>query len=103
MGWKLWLDDERFPPDTSWTIARSSEAAICFVARYGMPCSMSLDHDLGGDDTTMGFLKCLYTMYPDSPPSTWNIHSKNPVGAENIQAFLRSWERAVPAKEGVDV
>lgn len=43
---KLWLDDTRFPPDPSWTWARTLAQAV-EVLSTGMVLSASLDHDLG--------------------------------------------------------
>ena len=61
-GWCLFLDDLRNPSDVhedamGWVVLRTSVDAINFVREHGMPEVMSLDHDLGGDDTAMQFLK----------------------------------------------
>jgi hypothetical protein len=47
MTYKLFLDDVRSPPDHTWVLARTVRAAIEYVETYGVPCEMSLDHDLG--------------------------------------------------------
>lgn len=94
--WKLWLDDERpclYPESEGWVIARSSDEAKTLVLRHGPPVEMSLDHDLGGDDTSMVFVKWLSDNHFDTLPE-WQIHSANVVGAENLKSYLRSWERA---------
>lgn len=62
-----------------------------------MPSFISFDHDLGGDDTTMVFLRRLTDEEWDgvSPPPDYTIHSANPVGAQNIRSFMESWRRSV--------
>lgn len=61
---KLWLDDERTPPDDTWTWVRTAGEAIMFLAVHNAPCKsvmgvgnavlkqgtvthVSFDHDLG--------------------------------------------------------
>jgi hypothetical protein len=90
MNWKLFLDDLRDPPFSGFVIARSTSEAKQLVVEKGPPSSMSLDHDLGGDDTAMVFLKWLSENYFDSPPG-FQVHSANPVGADNIVSFMNSW------------
>lgn len=54
---------------------------------------MSLDHDLGGDDTTMVFLKRLVNEVWDgkSNPPNYQVHSANPIGTQNIISYMESW------------
>jgi hypothetical protein len=47
MKWKLFLDDDRYPVDNTWTIARNVDDAIWYVTNYGMPSFIMFDHDLG--------------------------------------------------------
>jgi hypothetical protein len=89
MGWRLWLDDIRDPPPGDWTVCRGSMEAIGYVRRLGMPEAMSLDHDLGGDDTGMRFLRNLAGLRCPRPVAT--VHSQNPVGAERMRAFIADW------------
>ena len=97
MTYKLFIDDERFPPDSwvggNYKIARSSSEAIAFVEDYGMPNFISFDHDLGGDDTSMRFIGALISMLLDGfvvIPKDFDfyVHSQNPVGAGNIRARM---------------
>lgn len=92
MTWKLYLDDIRNPPP-GFDCARSSGHAIDLVTEFGPPSHMSLDHDLGGDDTAMRFLKWLSTEHYDAT-FTYTVHSANPVGAANIKAYIDSWLRS---------
>lgn len=121
--WHLWLDDERDPKvvlapdngdealgeryrqyvdaalvDVDWRWAKSVDEAIALVEEYGYPKVMGLDHDLGAGATTMKFIRWLADGGYHVPG--WFVHSANPVGAENIAAFMRSWSRSiVPAPE----
>lgn len=91
-SYQLYLDDERTPIDGSLVIARTVEEAKELVLTRGAPSFMHLDHDLGGDSTSMDFLKWLYENFPDAPPPPWSVHSANPVGRDNINSYLLSWK-----------
>jgi len=99
-GWALFLDDVRSPGDVhedteGWVVLRTSLEAIDFVREHGMPAVMSLDHDLGGDDTAMQFLKWMaYEFWTNEAVPSYMIHSANPVGCENIDSFMESWDRS---------
>lgn len=109
MKWFLYLDDIRKPRHTygnhqshndtywkNWTLARSSEEAKQLVLERGMPELMSLDHDLGGDDTTFVFLHWLTREYWNGtdPAPRYRIHSANPEGCVNLEAFMKSWRKS---------
>lgn len=95
MRWQLYLDDVRFPPkdDPDFRLARSVDDAMWMIRSYGLPYSMSLDHDLGNDRMSgMDFIKqfCGYLMDSNQqiPADFWLIiHSANPVGAANMQSY----------------
>ena len=94
--YKLWLDDER-PANKDWVVCRSSQEAIEYVKTHGCPVYMSLDHDLGINDTTMVFLKALMDMWDGlTPPPEYKVHSANPVGKLNIISYMESWKKIVP-------
>jgi hypothetical protein len=91
----LYLDDLREPPgDREWMIVRSSKDAINYVVNHGAPEYISFDHDLGGDDTAMIFLKWLIEYDLDNnggiipPLFAYTVHSANPVGKKNIYGLL---------------
>ena len=96
--YNLYIDDLRNPPaDRDWVVCRSSQEALDLIMEIGMPSFISFDHDLGGEDTTMIFLRRLVnevwdgqTVIPD-----YQIHSANPVGVENIRSFMQSWKRSL--------
>lgn len=97
-GFNLFIDDERFPAGyRNWTIARTSSEAIALVEARGMPGFVSFDHDLGGEDTSMVFLRWLAEHAMDNG-LTFNfdyfVHSQNPIGAANIVGFIESFRRA---------
>ena len=89
----MFLDDERFPTTPDWFVARNSYHAIKAVELYGMPYEIAFDHDLGGDDNAMIFVRKLELMLdagevelPDD--FSFSIHSQNPIGAKNIQSYM---------------
>lgn len=97
MTYTLFIDDERDPIDTNCIVARSSLEAIEIICVYGMPNVIHFDHDLGGEDTSMKFIKWLEDALLDekySLPSnfTIHVHSQNPIGAENIKQRIASWK-----------
>lgn len=99
MTWKLFLDDERFPVDSSWAIARTPSEAFVLIEKNGMPNEMSLDHDLGeGIPTGYDFVRMLSerlldgeVILPDS--FKYYVHSQNPVGKRNIEEYLNQFLR----------
>lgn len=94
--YKMFIDDERFPPDdgTQWVIVRSSLEAADFVEANGFPNFISWDHDLGGDDTSVVFLNWMINYFLDGNapmdqfPTAYYIHSQNPIGAARIRGIL---------------
>lgn len=110
IGYYLFLDDERtldmaYGPRAESKfaypvlVARSTDEAKHIVENVGWPTHMLLDHDLGGDDTTMVFLRWLaYEKHDGEIIPDYTIHSANPVGASNINGFMRSWARSCHAE-----
>lgn len=104
---KLWVDDERPAPSDGeeWVIARTSADAIEFLKANGVESwgyesemeffdEISLDHDLGGEDTGMRVVDWMASNV--EWPSVVTIHTQNPVGRENLK-------RAVNAEAPADV
>ena len=92
----MYLDDIRTPANKFDFIARSSDEAKAIVHAYGCPSFISFDHDLGEDDTAMVFIHWLINRDLDNPGTipadfSFNIHSANPVGRDNIQSLLNSY------------
>jgi hypothetical protein len=94
-SYMLFIDDVRYPPGRDWMLARSIQDAKDIVNSLGRPIMMSLDHDLGGDTTVMEFLRWLVDEHYDAGPPNYMVHSENPVGAQNIVAYLESWRRSL--------
>ncbi len=96
MNWKLFIDDERVPVHANdWLIARNSTHAFLMCTNQGMPSEIAFDHDLGGEDTSIIFLKMLtdYMLdYKIKFPKNfvYSIHSQNPIGASNIKSRMDS-------------
>lgn len=92
----MFLDGIRVPQETFTVIARSSKEAIEYVKNNSCPNFISFDHDLGGEDTSMVFLKWLVSedinkgnIIPHN--FTFTIHSANPVGTKNIESYIKSY------------
>jgi hypothetical protein len=119
--YKLYLDDIRVPtmtyPTTSnseWVLARSYDEFVEAITNRGLPFIISFDHDLGEEHYKHGFtgqvpeydkytektgMECAkwlveYCMNNDKSLPKCNVHSANPIGAENIRSYLDSFERS---------
>lgn len=100
MTYKLFLDDERTPVFEDWVIARSSNEAIELLKERGIPTEIALDHDLGGDDTSMKYIRYLidYVFCNDlrlPKDFRYYIHSMNPVGAKNIERLMKGFVKVM--------
>jgi hypothetical protein len=96
MTYKLFIDDERFPVDESFIIARSSEEAIEIVKNRGIPIEIAFDHDLGGDDDSIRFLSWLYNELCEGNWGSklpeqfiYSVHSQNPIGVKRIYEWMK--------------
>lgn len=97
---RLFIDDERFPPDdgNTWIICRSSRDAIHEI-EDGCPKFISFDHDLGGADIAMIVVDWMIdtdlNMGGRYIPVDFDfyVHSQNSVGRENIEKKLRRYLR----------
>jgi hypothetical protein len=95
MEYKIFLDDERHPQDKDYVVCRSTDEALNCIKKNGMPYHFSFDHDLGGDDTVMVFLKKLYNYWDEKTEiPSYYVHSANPIGKNNIISFMESWKKA---------
>lgn len=93
---KLWVDDIRTPPDDTWVWAKTSAEAIHLLENrlvagfpWLPPSLMSLDHDLGGDDTTRAVV--LWCCNNDYWPKKTVVHSANPVGVEWLEGMIERY------------
>lgn len=85
---KLWVDDARTPPDDTWRWVTTSEEAIRWL-QDACVSTISLDHDLGGEDTTRPIV--LHMCMEDIWPQTVLVHSCNPVGVEWLLGMCRRY------------
>lgn len=93
---KIWLDDVRNPPDSTWTVCRTAYDAITLILRHKSGIEfISFDHDLGSPDAPNGnhVAKVIEIMVESGDlriVPDWAVHSQNPVGRDNIQATMNS-------------
>lgn len=92
---KVYLDDIRKEPD-GWVRAYNYYDAVELLDT-GKVKEISLDHDLGdtNEREMTGYDVALYIvqlMIDGKPyPKVIHVHSKNPVGAENIRNVIRRY------------
>lgn len=103
---RLYIDDLRNPPSRKWEVARSLAAVEWYLDNIGTPLYLSFDHDLG-DEVPTGYdvAKMLIERALDgridlTRVKQVNIHSANPVGAENIRGLFSSYFRFLES-EGI--
>lgn len=114
MSWNLFIDDERFPKDVKWapyyiynkylaeewTICRNEFEVYYEIAKHNQfPSFISFDHDLGKNEAT-GYDIAKELVSRDMEEKSWvnipqdfqfYVHSKNIVGAKNIQTYLDNY------------
>ena len=92
---RIWGDDLRTPPSRlNWHWAKTSDWTIRLLeARqraHSVPSYMSLDHDLGGDDTTRPIV--LWMCENNFWPSKVVVHSANPPGAYWLEGMIERYK-----------
>lgn len=101
MSLKIWVDDIRRPPDDTWEWYKTSWSVISDLIlmhpsnksciRLDGPVEvMSLDHDLGGDDTTRPII--LWCCENNFWPVEVRVHSANPVGVEWLEGMIERYK-----------
>jgi hypothetical protein len=112
MTYNLFIDDERVPSDVTWAnnlteqymytvhdwiIARNWYETENIILAYGMPVMISFDHDLGENEPTgYEIAQRISEMVMDGVEElpekfAFMVHSKNPVGAENIFEYMNNF------------
>lgn len=92
---KLWLDDIRDPKDhvsdpENWTWVQNTDAAINALKK-GVVTEASLDHDLGSEDTHVGYrVVCWMEEHNVWPPNGVKVHSANPVGKQRMELVIKT-------------
>lgn len=96
---KIFLDDIRDAPDSSWHVARSVLDAVYFFwqaqSRGWNVTLISLDHDLGEGPTGYDLMKWFEerAFKGLAVPLAYEIHSANPVGRKNMEAAIQAIEK----------
>ena len=111
MSYRLFIDDCRNPIDVKWgtigerklyredewLIARNWAEVLELIVSLGMPKMISFDHDLGDNQPTgYDIAKHIANLimnaeYELDPEFSILVHSKNPVGAENIRQYMKKF------------
>jgi len=90
---KIWVDDIRYPPP-GWAWAKNSDMALRMLDILRLvdakPEVVSLDHDLGGDDTSRRIV--LWFCEHDWWPVEVRVHSANPVGVEWLEGMISRYK-----------
>jgi len=89
---KVYLDDERMPPD-GWKLVRWPEEAIELL-KSGIVEEISLDHDLGDDEHGTGYDVILWieeavATQGFTPPKI-SVHSANASARDKMNLGIRS-------------
>ena len=107
---KLYLDDVRNPQSEGWIVLRTYEDFVKWITENGIPDEISFDHDLAeitydsqtGRESFRYYEKtgydaakwlCEYCWNNGLPIPTWNVHSANPVGRDNIKQLIQNFEK----------
>jgi len=89
----LYLDDLRPTPE-GFDRVYNYEEFVDYLERKGLPDFISFDHDLGEDLSGYDCAKYLveYCLEHQLPLPDYQVHSKNPVGKENIERLLENFK-----------
>lgn len=99
MGYKLFLDDTRDPKNRNWKVVRNYAEFVKCIIDIGLPSMVSFDHDLGdivdgkeltGYDCAKWLVEHCIDNDVDLP--NFKVHSANPVGVQNITAYLKNYK-----------
>lgn len=101
LQYKLYLDDERIP-SSDWAkdglpviIVRNVGDFKAIINTFGLPVSISFDHDLG-DNLPTGYNAVQWLVNDkefDLRKVEIHVHSANPVGTKNIYGLVESWNK----------
>jgi hypothetical protein len=92
---RIWLDDERPPPD-GWLAVRTAPEAIRMLAA-GAVTEISLDHDIGPPAAGSGYDVLLWieraVVERGFRPPALRVHSANPVGRARMEQAISAIQR----------
>lgn len=93
---KLYIDDLRYPPDSSWALARDIAGAIAYVLNNGCPDEISFDYCLQKGQNIMPFIEWLIEQdkkqtgfIPDC--FVFDSHSSSAFGTQMIYDVLNTY------------
>lgn len=92
---RLWVDDLRPPPSEAWTWWAKTSAQAILILSSSEICEISLDHDLGGDDTTRPVV--LWMAEHECWPAIVRVHTANPVGRQWLVGMIERYGPSVQA------
>lgn len=101
----IFLDDSRNPEDVygeddekDWIVCRNPFEFKEVLRNENLDkrsLFVSFDHDLGEDEndklTETGMDCAKWLVEQNIVPADYNVHSANPVGAENIRVYIKNW------------
>lgn len=101
----IFLDDSRDPKDVygeddsrDWIVVRTPfefKEVIRNSYSENKNLFISFDHDLGEDENgklvSTGMDCAKWLVEQNIVPDDYNVHSANPVGAENIRSYIKNW------------
>ena len=89
---RVFLDDERTPPD-GWTLVRWPDEAIDLL-KTGNVSEISLDHDLGDDERGTGYDVVLWVeravFERGFAPPIMHVHSANSAARQRMEAGIEA-------------
>jgi len=97
MVMRIYLDDERLPPD-GWIRTKAVNSTINLL-KSGRVSHLSLDHDLGTDkecgyDVLLWIEEQVFTNKDFCPPANIYIHTANPSARRKMELALdKIWEK----------
>ena len=105
------------PENVEWKIVRSFDEFTNFIKVNGLPKFISFDHDLADEHYKLGHVSAFtkfdynkvtektgyhcakwlveYCLERKLPPPNWVTHSMNPIGCENINSILKSYQKSL--------
>lgn len=101
--WKLFLDDVR-TPDSGCVLAKSVSEAVSLIDKNGFPEFISFDHDLGEsvptgkDFANIICEKILDDKWEIPENFSFQVHSDNNVGSENIMSLMNNFLKHINHK-----
>jgi hypothetical protein len=88
---KLWVDDQRHPPDSTWMRARTFLEAVDAVINRTEPWEViSMDHDLSDHQPTgYDFVRWMVYYQQEKLPKVFRLHTANPVGYGAMESVIK--------------